>query len=71
MFSFRAERHGTAGRSFFEAEGYSVRTSEKRIEVVLHKDVKDDLTTLMVGPEETFARIFIMNSGGKTVDVVR
>ena len=71
MFSFRAERHGTAGRSFFEAEGYSVRTSEKRIEVILHKDLKEDLTTLMVGSDEPFARIFVMNGAGKTVDVVR
>lgn len=71
MFSFRAERHGTGGRSLFEAEGYSVRSNDRRIEVTLHKDVKEDLTQLMVGPEEPFARIFVMNSNGRTVDVIR
>lgn len=74
MFTFRAERHDGA-RSVFESASYLVENLPEldRQEIRLYNGGSSDemIERLYVGPREPFARVYVMNAAGKTVDVVR
>ncbi len=74
MFTFRAERHDGV-RAVFESASYLVdwRADANRHELRLYNGGTNDdpVERLFVGSREPFARVYVMNSAGKTVDVVR